>query len=285
VCGDTVFRVHSSIISFFSPNIRDLLSPSALINAPTPEGCPRVVFTDSADDFSVLLRMICMPGFPARHEVPNFNVFASLLRMATKYGFSDVRNQLLKDLKGAYPTEWEAYQAADVLGEDVFGLPKPHPNAVLNLFVTQNVRFALPFAAYRASLSGFSALMSDKPGTVLSRQTLASTIHGRGEIRRVMTQAAQVIAYKEKLHSVCPAEACVLNARTRSMERRMEALTKLYDAIIGEREGGVLSTPSLGGLTCAGCTKEIEATQSTWSRACWELLPAAFSVAKYWNEV
>ena len=226
-----------------------------------------------------------MVRFPARHEVPNFSVFASLLRMTTKYGFSDVHDQLIKDLKGAYPTEWEAHQAAKVLGEDVFGSPKPHPNAVLNLFIAQNVRFALPFAAYRASLGGFSALMSDKLGTVLSRHTLASTIYGMGEIQRVMTQAAHTIAYKEQLLSVCPGGACVLNVGTRSMERRMEALTKLYDAMTGEREGGVLSVSSLGDPACPGCTKEIEATQATWGRACWELLPAAFSVAKRWDEV
>jgi hypothetical protein len=63
-----------------------------------------------------------MPRFPARDEVPEFTVFASLLRMTMKYGFSDVRNQLIKDIKGAYPTKWEAYQAAEVLGEDVFGI-------------------------------------------------------------------------------------------------------------------------------------------------------------------
>ena len=62
VCGGTVFRVHSSILSFSSSKLRDMLSPSTLLNAPKPEGCPRVVFTDSADDFSVLLRMIYTPG-------------------------------------------------------------------------------------------------------------------------------------------------------------------------------------------------------------------------------
>ena len=55
--------------------------------------------------------------------------------MTTKYGFIDVREQLIEDLRSAYPTEWEDFKAAKVLGEDVFGLPRPHPNAVLNLFL------------------------------------------------------------------------------------------------------------------------------------------------------
>ena len=63
VCGYTIFRVHSPIVSFSSPYLRDILSPSTLLNAPMPEGCSRVVFEDSAQDFAVLLKMIYTPGY------------------------------------------------------------------------------------------------------------------------------------------------------------------------------------------------------------------------------
>ncbi|KAF9646044.1 hypothetical protein BDM02DRAFT_319686 [Thelephora ganbajun] len=205
VCGDTVFRVHSTVVSFSSPKLRDILSQPALLRAPTPEGPPRIAISDSAEDFGILLEMIYTPGFPGRHEVPEFAVFASLLRMTTKYGFFHVREQLIKDLKSAYPTKWEDFRTAKVLGEDIFGSPKPHPNAVLNLFEAQNVRFAIPFAAYRASVGGFSALISDKPGTVLPRHTLATTIHGMHVLRSMASHTARVVTYGGKLW-VCPDE-------------------------------------------------------------------------------
>jgi len=63
VCEHTIFRVHSPIVSFSSPNLRDMLSPSTLLNAPMPGGCPRIVFNDSAEDFAVLLKMIYTPGY------------------------------------------------------------------------------------------------------------------------------------------------------------------------------------------------------------------------------
>ena len=63
LCGDTIFRVHSTVISFSSPKLREMLSPTTLLDAPTPEGCPRVVFEDSAEDFAVMMRVICIPGF------------------------------------------------------------------------------------------------------------------------------------------------------------------------------------------------------------------------------
>jgi len=62
VCEQTVFRVHSSIVSFSSPILRDMLSSSTLI-APMQKGCPRVVFEDNAEDFAVLLKMIYTPGY------------------------------------------------------------------------------------------------------------------------------------------------------------------------------------------------------------------------------
>ena len=62
MCGHAIFRIHSPVVSFSSLKLRDMLSPSTLLNAPTPEGNPRIVFDDSAEDFSVLLKMIYTPG-------------------------------------------------------------------------------------------------------------------------------------------------------------------------------------------------------------------------------
>ena len=61
-CGDTIFRVHSTIISFASSRLREILSQAALLNAPTPVGRPRISISDSAEDFGVLLKMIYTPG-------------------------------------------------------------------------------------------------------------------------------------------------------------------------------------------------------------------------------
>ena len=62
LCGDTIFRVHSPILSYSSPNLRDILSQPALLHAPTPGGCPRVTISNSGEDFAILLKMIYTPG-------------------------------------------------------------------------------------------------------------------------------------------------------------------------------------------------------------------------------
>ena len=235
---------------------------------------------------SVLRELTSRPitRFPARREVPEFTVFASLLRMTTKYGFSNVRDQLVKDIEDAYPTKWEAFQSAGVLGEDIFGSPKPHPNAVLNLLKEQGLKFAIPFAAYRASIGGFSALMSDKLGTVLPRHTLATTIHGMHVLRSTASHSARVVAYGGELW-VCPDKGCVLNVGMDPVKTKMEAMGKIYRAMMEKREGGELSAPSLGNLLCAKCSKSVEGAHAIWASNCWKMLTQVFGVSESWDDL
>jgi hypothetical protein len=62
LCGDTLFRVHTSILSFHSPTLRRIFAQSRLATAESPNGCPRILSSDEATDFSTLLRMVYLPG-------------------------------------------------------------------------------------------------------------------------------------------------------------------------------------------------------------------------------
>lgn len=62
VCGNTVFRVHSTIISFASPKLRDIFSRMPHAHTQMSGRYPRVIFDDSVEDFSVLLKLIYTPG-------------------------------------------------------------------------------------------------------------------------------------------------------------------------------------------------------------------------------
>jgi hypothetical protein len=96
--------------------------------------------------------------------------------MVTKYDFFDIFEQLFEDLEGAYPARWKDLEAATILGGGIFGSPKPHPNAVLNLFEEQGFRFAIPFAAYRVSLDGFLAVMDHRPSIKIWRKSTTGVI-------------------------------------------------------------------------------------------------------------
>jgi len=72
LCGNTLFRVHTTILSFHSPALRRMFAQANLATAESPNGCPRIPSSDTAKDFATLLKMIYFPGFvllPCRHTV------------------------------------------------------------------------------------------------------------------------------------------------------------------------------------------------------------------------
>jgi hypothetical protein len=225
-----------------------------------------------------------MARFPAWPKVPEFTVFASLLRMTTKYGFSDVRDQLVHGIKGAYPTKWEGFETGIALGEEIFGSPKPHPNAVLNLFAEQGVKFALPFAAYRAAMGGFSSLICDEPGAVLSRLTIASVVNGMERMRDELAEFAYW-AICNMITQGCRDTACAMNVGVDPPERREEGLKKIYGVMVKDRKSDGLSSLSLGNIVCAGCAKTPEIAHQRWCKIIWNKLPRMFGVGKSWEEL
>ena len=65
LCGNTLFRITASILSFHSPALRRMFAKPSLATAESPNGCPRILSSDTAADFITLLKMIYLPGFVA----------------------------------------------------------------------------------------------------------------------------------------------------------------------------------------------------------------------------
>lgn len=63
LCGSTLFCVHTSTLSFHSPTLRQIFIQANLATAESPNGCPRILFSDLAMDFTTLLKMIYLPGY------------------------------------------------------------------------------------------------------------------------------------------------------------------------------------------------------------------------------
>ena len=65
LCGNVLFRVHPSILSLHSPAFHRMFAQSNLTAAESPNGCPRILPSDTPRDFATLLKMIYLPGFVA----------------------------------------------------------------------------------------------------------------------------------------------------------------------------------------------------------------------------
>ena len=62
LCWNTLFRVHTTILSFHSPALCRMFAQTNLATAESPNGCPRILSSDAPKDFATLLKMIYLPG-------------------------------------------------------------------------------------------------------------------------------------------------------------------------------------------------------------------------------
>lgn len=65
LCGKTLFRAYTTILSLHSPVLRRMFAPISLTAAGSPGGCPGIMSSDTAEYFATLLKMIYLPGFVA----------------------------------------------------------------------------------------------------------------------------------------------------------------------------------------------------------------------------
>ena len=65
LCGNTLFRIHTAILFFHSPELRRMFAQTSLATAESHNGCPRIISSDTPKDFTILLKMIYLPGFVA----------------------------------------------------------------------------------------------------------------------------------------------------------------------------------------------------------------------------
>ena len=62
-CKNTLFRVHATSMSFHSPVLRQMFAQLNLDTAESPNGCPRLLSSDTPKDFATLLKVVYLPGF------------------------------------------------------------------------------------------------------------------------------------------------------------------------------------------------------------------------------
>jgi len=66
LCGNTLFRVHASTLSFHSPALRRMFAQTSLVTAESSNGCPRILSSDAATDFVTLLNIVYLPEYATR---------------------------------------------------------------------------------------------------------------------------------------------------------------------------------------------------------------------------
>lgn len=291
ICEELSFRIHSELLSNNSSVFLETLKQARSNGEHLSDGCPCVHLSDAAEDFATLLKVFYTPGcvcrtmrlflrhsnrsvshcrFLHRHKTPDFTTFSSLLRLTTKYKFQEIRTQILLDLLPAYPTQLSEYKASPSLGEAVFGSPLPHPNTVLNLFVTCEVPFTLPFAYYRASIAGDPAsLNTSAGGFVLPPNTLKVALRGQAQLKTEQVQLAKKLALQD-----CPGW---LGCSGKIPSNRVEVFDWIHPKVATKK--GILERGDfVGPKYCSQCLQTFAKELSKAQADTWEKLPSYFSL-------
>jgi hypothetical protein len=295
-CDGTLFRVHSGILSRSSPVLRKKLSPRSLAASETHDGCRCVHLPDTASDMTTLLNLVYDLGFPPRHKTPNFPTYSSILRITTKYEMSATREQILVDIEGAYPTSFENFESSKVLGETVFGDPKPSPNAVLKLFDSCKVTFALPYAYYRACKGGLLRLTDPTPVASLPPKLLVAAVKGLGHLKAAEWNTAKKVLFGFEHQPPCKTFSCYSGMGIRTeVTRGQPIFQKLLESVahpsndmateVLEKPKIEIHSPSSKPVFCNKCLATWNDLHKNARKEVWESLPVTFHVEKPkgWN--
>jgi len=218
--------------------------------------------------------------------VPDFITFSSLLRITAKYQMSTVRSQILGVVRCAYPETSEGLDPSKALGENVFSGPTPHPNAVLNLFIQQNLTSALPLAYYMAVRRGPDSLLDEcLPASArLAPKILRVAMKGLIVLREMeLKETHNLILGPKGPHRSSPkCSSCdVVGPRV------SEAHQKVIDQITNSSRFGtkllqVLSLSDICGGDyhgfCESCVKEWEYGHAEVRKKAWTALPGVFGL-------
>jgi len=200
----------------------------------------------------------------------------------------DLRAQLLETIRDAYPENFEGLGPSKTLGENVFDGPKPHPNAVLNLFVQQKVTSALPMAYYMAVRRGSNSLMDGRlpTGAMLSGQTLRCAISGLIALREMELKETHRIICTSSNHVDCTSMDCPPRRSGGRLDAEIiGAHQRIFDRITGSAVGGtkILQVLSAGEFAedmeskfCQVCVEKMQAAHVEVRRKAWAALPEVF---------
>ena len=231
--------------------------------------------------------IICVYRFPERNKVPDFATFSSLLRITAKYDLPTVRSQLLEVVRDAYPDSFEGLTPSKPLGENIFSGPTPHPNEVLNLFIHQNLKSALPMAYYMAIRRGLDSLM-DKHlprSATLSPDILQPAIRGFVTLRETELKETHRLILGSKTCHPCSSLKCP--SRNIAGPRASDAHQKVIDQITDSSQSGtkvlqVLSLADMCGDDCHGfcgsCVEGWETGHAEVRKKVWDTLPDVFGL-------
>ncbi|KAF9034386.1 hypothetical protein BJ165DRAFT_1563754 [Panaeolus papilionaceus] len=196
--GNTMFRVHASLLSQCSTVFKDMFSVPQLPNSTSPEamveGCPVVHLHDSPEDVECILNAIY--EYPYSNDAASpitpmkFSMVSAFLRLGNKYDIPHLRDHAVSRLRNEYPFAYSPESPYKLRG--YLELYKGRAFDVSCLAYNEGIFSLLPITLHlitsslttKEILDGFTR--PDGTKAVLPQPLLYACILGKEKLRKVM---------------------------------------------------------------------------------------------------
>ncbi|KAI0784299.1 hypothetical protein C8Q75DRAFT_810354 [Abortiporus biennis] len=205
IAEDTAYRVHKGVLSLHSEVFKDMFQIGQQSSAETFEDCPMVHVSDTASDFSLILKIIYFGGqtcYLEKDSVLELSTIQTMFVLGRKYNIPYIHRDALRRLHIYFPTtlrEWDSEQSPITPRRnprDGTRRPSIEVNIIsmIRLFkvarMFDDLRFVLPMTMLWCA--------------VLQPRQIIMGIEDKGDVREVFTLEEQdyILRFKEDMNQV-----------------------------------------------------------------------------------
>ncbi|KAI0350435.1 hypothetical protein OH77DRAFT_1489151 [Trametes cingulata] len=297
VAGNTGYRVHTSLLTRFSPIFRDMMVMPPPPDAPAVQGVPLVHVPDSAHDFKCLLRAIYEPRRlldVAQADIP-FATISALIRLGHKYEMPDVVDEAARHLEKHFTTDfktWMKYCDKEDFSDIEFSEDR---NAdyieAVNLARLTGRNASLPLALYCCCQLDISEILQGverESGEIvrLSLDDAERCIRGREGLLRASAELMSVV--ESEARGGAPCDSCTRQEQcARKMKDMLESVLLMLcyhlttEVLSGKKPMGSLLANDAGGRgsLCHDCRDSLFGQYRVRQRITWGELPKILGIS------
>ncbi|KAG1735236.1 hypothetical protein EDB19DRAFT_1725206 [Suillus lakei] len=190
--GDSLFRVHRSILSKKSSVFATVLLQSQSESTETHEGCPAVSLGDDAEELRQLLLTIYETSY-FEDNAQYLVYLCAILRLSTKYQMERLRVMALQQLKRGVPSTLASFD--DPGHRHDRANAQRNVLAIINIARETNCLELLPCAYYYCSRLSTSTILQGNGEVVLASPDITACILGKDQLLNMQRQTTHSFLY------------------------------------------------------------------------------------------
>ncbi|KLO07732.1 hypothetical protein SCHPADRAFT_909207 [Schizopora paradoxa] len=285
-----LYSVHRGVLAKHStvfkdmldlPNVGNTLRPEvgSIANGDSWEGKPLVrMVGDSDEDVYHILTALYELRFYSEHQPTTLPIILSLLRMSSKYNFSEIHNAITNQIESVYPNDLDSMKERDYrdLFEDYDNIADDYEFQLLAAVLQSDLRTVLPTLYFECATSQLDTILKSTESLHFEKQHVDKLL--RGHERMVE------YSYEYGIKQFVPQRTCT----TQCSKSRGQLLANYivdcpYKDPLQEllQESDANDDADLREAICKNCSKVISENLEAFRLEIWNSIPGLFGLGTW----